>query len=192
MTSAKRGLRAQVAAARRQVTEAVHTAEAIAIAARVSDLVEPGDTVCAYAPVGSEPGSVAMLDALHSRAARVLLPVARTSDDGTPLPLAWAEYQPGTLVAAQLGLLEPTGPVLPPDTLAGARVVFVPALAADRRGVRLGRGAGFYDRSLPLADPAARLVVIVRDEELFDEIPAEAHDVRMTDVLTPSGVITVL
>lgn len=180
-----------MAAARRQVTEAVHTAEANAIAARIADLIEPGDTVCAYVPIGTEPGSVAMLDALHSKAARVLLPIARKSDDGTPLPLAWAEYHPGRLVRAQLGLLEPAGPVLPPDTLARARVVFVPALAADRRGVRLGRGAGFYDRSLPLAVPSARFVVIVRDQELLDEIPAEEHDVRMTDVLTPSGVITV-
>ncbi len=64
-------------------------------------------------------------------------------------------------------------------------MVFVPALAVDRAGVRLGRGAGFYDRSLPLADPAARLVAVVRDDELVDEIPAEPHDVRMTHALTP-------
>ena len=63
--------------------------------------------------------------------------------------------------------------------------VFVPALAVDRAGVRLGRGAGFYDRSLPLADPAARLVAVVRDDELVDELPAEPHDVRMTHALTP-------
>ena len=46
--------------------------------------------------------------------------------------------------------------------------MLVPALAVDRRGVRLGRGAGFYDRSLPLAAPAARLVAVVRDDELVD------------------------
>ena len=61
----------------------------------------------------------------------------------------------------------------------------MPALAVDRAGVRLGRGAGFYDRSLPLADPAARLVAVVRDDELVDRLPAEPHDVRMTHALTP-------
>jgi 5-formyltetrahydrofolate cyclo-ligase len=55
----------------------------------------------------------------------------------------------------------------------------------DRDGVRLGRGAGFYDRSLPLADPAAQLVAVVRDDELLDRIPADPHDVRMTHALTP-------
>ncbi|MGH3580223.1 MAG: 5-formyltetrahydrofolate cyclo-ligase, partial [Mycobacterium sp.] len=68
--------------------------------------------------------------------------------------------------------------------------VLVPALAVDRRGNRLGRGAGFYDRALPLADPDARLIAVVRDDELLDEVPAEPHDVAMTHMLTPGlGVV---
>ncbi|WP_019731575.1 5-formyltetrahydrofolate cyclo-ligase, partial [Mycobacterium avium] len=64
-------------------------------------------------------------------------------------------------------------------------LVLVPALAVDRRGVRLGRGRGFYDRSLGDRDPRARLVALVRDAELLDELPAEPHDVPMTHALTP-------
>ena len=71
-------------------------------------------------------------------------------------------------------------------------VVLVPALAVDRIGVRLGRGAGFYDRSVPLAAPGARLVAVVRDDELVEQLPAEPHDVRMTHALTPSGGLTAL
>ncbi|WP_307846232.1 5-formyltetrahydrofolate cyclo-ligase, partial [Rhodococcus sp. CX] len=67
-----------------------------------------------------------------------------------------------------------------------------PALAVDRRGVRLGRGAGFYDRTLHLADPSARLIAVVRDEELVDELPEDPHDIRMTHALTPSGGLTAL
>jgi 5-formyltetrahydrofolate cyclo-ligase len=69
--------------------------------------------------------------------------------------------------------------------VADAAVVFVPALAVDRTGVRLGRGAGFYDRTLSLAHSSARLVAVVRDDELVGEIPAEPHDVPMTHALTP-------
>ena len=133
-----------------------------------------------------------MLDALHRTGVRVLLPVAVTGDDGAPLPLSWGEYRPGELVAARFGLLEPAGRRLPAAALAEAGLVIVPALAVDRRGARLGRGAGFYDRSLPLRDPAARLIAVVRDDELLDEVPAEPHDVRMTDALTPGrGVVAV-
>src|SRR4029077_10013888 len=67
-----------------------------------------------------------------------------------------------------------------------------PALAVDGAGVRLGRGAGFYDRSLPLAAPTARLVAVVRDDELVDRLPAEPHEVRMTHALTPNGGLVAL
>jgi 5-formyltetrahydrofolate cyclo-ligase len=152
--------------------------------------VSSGSTVCAYIPVGTEPGSVEMLDMLLRRSGRVLLPVARTTEDGTTLPLRWGEYRPGALIAGPWGLLEPSAPALPESALAEATLVIVPALAVDRRGVRLGRGRGFYDRSLGGRDPRARLVAMVRDMEFVDELPAEAHDVPMTHVITPRrGVI---
>jgi 5-formyltetrahydrofolate cyclo-ligase len=191
MTSTKDRLRRELITARRTVAEAVHAAEATALSRHILDLAAKG-TVCAYVPVGLEPGSVAMLDTLRRAGTRVLLPMAVTDADGTPLPLCWGEYRPGELVAARFGLLEPGGSRLPAATLAEAGLVIVPALAVDRRGVRLGRGAGFYDRSLPLRDPAARLMAVVRDDELLDEVPAEPHDVRMTDALTPGrGVVAV-
>ena len=64
-------------------------------------------------------------------------------------------------------------------------MILVPALAVDRSGVRLGRGGGYYDRSLPLRAPGARLIAVVRDDELVAELPGEPHDVRMTHALTP-------
>jgi 5-formyltetrahydrofolate cyclo-ligase len=187
MTGTKSELRRQLINARRNVVEAVRFTDANALATHMVEAVTGTDVVCAYVPVGTEPGTVAMLDSLATNAARVLLPLARHDDHGTPLPLSWADYHPGELIAAEYGLREPAGPALSPYTIAEATVVFVPALAADRRGVRLGRGAGFYDRSLPFARPDARLIAVVRDDELFDELPAEPHDVRMAHVLTPGG-----
>ena len=155
------------------------------MADHVNALVNSGGTVCAYVPVGAEPGSIKMLDALLRQADRVLLPVARTTAEDSAVALQWGEYQPGHLVAARFGLLEPPGPWLPPAALAEASVVLVPALAVDRTGARLGRGRGFYDRTLVLRDPHARLIAVIRDEELLDEVPHEAHDVPMTHALTP-------
>lgn len=134
--------------------------------------------VCCYLPVGSEPGSVAMVDAIR---ARVLLPVVTGA-----APLDWAEYAGETsLVSGPYGLREPGGPRLGPDAIADADVILVPALAVDRRGVRLGRGAGHYDRSLPRARADAALIGLVRDDELLERLPDEPHDVRMTATLTP-------
>lgn len=149
--------------------------------------VDAGSTVCAYVPVGTEPGSIEMVDVLLRRSGRVLLPVASTGADNAPLPLRWAEYRPGALTRGRWGLLEPPEPWLPASVLTEARLVFVPALAVDRVGVRLGRGQGFYDRSLGERNPCARLIAVVRDAELVDELPAEPHDVAMTHALTPRG-----
>ncbi len=185
-------LREQLLRARRLLAPATREAEALALAQHIATLPNPVDTVCAYVPVGTEPGSIALLDVLRATSARVLLPVAVNSADGTALPLLWGEYRPGELVAARYGLLEPAGVRLPPQTLSEAAIVLVPALAVDRRGGRLGRGAGFYDRSLPLRDPRARLIAVVRDDELVAELPVEPHDVPMTDAVTPAAGITAL
>lgn len=180
-------LREQLLRGRRLLSPAAHQAEALALAQHITTVPKISGTVCAYVPIGTEPGSVELLEALRTLAERVLLPVATNSADGVPLPLLWGEYRPGQLVAARFGLLEPAGPALPAETLSEAAVIVVPALAVDRRGGRLGRGAGFYDRSLPLRDPAAHLVAVVRDEELVEELPVESHDVRMTHAVTPGG-----
>jgi 5-formyltetrahydrofolate cyclo-ligase len=182
----KHRLREQLLAARARVAPAVHGAEARALCSHVPAVAGGETTVAAYVPIGSEPGSVELLDVLLRAGSRVLLPVARTAADGTPLPLRWGEYRPGTLTAARFGLLEPPPPWLSPATLASAEVLLVPALAVDRHGVRLGRGAGFYDRSLHLRAPSARLVAVVRDDELVEQLPVEPHDVRMTHALAPA------
>ena len=185
-------MRERLLAARRSVADDIRADEARSLTAHLDAAVSSGSIVCAYVPVGDEPGSLEMLDALLRRAGRVLLPVARTTADDSPVALQWGEYRPGQLVAARFGLLEPAGPWLPATTLAEASVVLVPALAVDRTGVRLGRGRGFYDRTLVHRDPRARLIAVIRDEELLEELPHEPHDVAMTHALTPGrGLIEV-
>ncbi|OZM73490.1 5-formyltetrahydrofolate cyclo-ligase [Amycolatopsis antarctica] len=167
---------------RRAVTpDAARVADAGRLAVTARGLAGSG-TVCAYVPFGSEPGSTALLDALAHSGARVLLPVIPS----TPGPLEWAEYTgPSSLVPGRLrGVLEPAGPRLGSTAPATADRVLLPALAVDRVGVRLGRGAGYYDRSLAFS-PNVELIAVVRDTELVDRLPAEPHDVRMHAALTP-------
>jgi 5-formyltetrahydrofolate cyclo-ligase len=162
-------------------------AGALARAAVAAASSFPGP-VCCYLPLPSEPGSPAMLDALHAAGHQVLLPVVppdRSVADG-PSALYWAPYLGGhALVDGPMGLRQPAAGWRGPAAIADAALVLVPALAVDRRGVRLGRGAGWYDRTLPLARRGAPLVAMVRDEEVVEALPAEPHDVRMTHVLTP-------
>jgi 5-formyltetrahydrofolate cyclo-ligase len=171
--------RQRLLAARRSlsVTERAELAKSLVNRVRAV----PGATVCAFVPVGAEPGSVELLDALVADGRRVLLPVVSGAG-----PLDWARYRGReSLVAGPHGLREPAGPRAGPAAIGSADLVLVPALAVDHRGVRLGRGGGHYDRSLPLATPGAALVAVVRDDEVVPVLPAEPHDVPMTAVLTP-------
>ncbi len=183
----KHGWRTHLLAARRALPPSVQAVEAAALLAHVrgllaSGLVNRGDVVCAYVPQQHEPGGVDLLDLLRSSGVQVLLPVTPAQ----PGPLDWAAHtgSDGLVVAAR-GLREPAGVRLGPAAVGLATMVLVPALAVDTKGTRLGRGAGFYDRTLPAADPAAALVGVVRDTELVATLPVGAHDVRLRWALTP-------
>lgn len=133
----------------------------------------PAGRVAAYVSSGTEPGTRALLTRLPD----VLLPVLLPDGD-----LDWAVYD-GNLVAGRRGLLEPTGPRLGRDAVAGCGLVVVPALAVDRRGVRLGRGGGSYDRAL--SRTGGRVVAALHAGELVDRLPAEPHDRRVDAVVLP-------
>nr|WP_296774037.1 5-formyltetrahydrofolate cyclo-ligase [Rhodococcus sp. (in: high G+C Gram-positive bacteria)] len=173
--------RRRILAERRSVGAPERAEESLKLCHAAAKSARGTRAVAAYIPVGSEPGSLDLLDALRLETPLVLVPVARE-----PGPLHWAEYTGrDSLRAAPYGLSEPTGAVLDPETLSQCSVVFVPALAVDFRGVRLGRGAGFYDRTLDLVEPDIPIVAIVRDGELVEKLPEEPHDRRASHALTP-------
>lgn len=144
-----------------------------------------GPVIAAYAPAGTEPGGPDLPEALRRilvPPARLWLPVLREDHD-----LDWADYT-GTLAAGRLGLREPPGSRLGPGAITRASVLVVPAVAVDRRGVRLGRGGGSYDRVLARTSPGTTVVALLHDGELRDhDLPAEPHDRRVPAAITPGA-----
>ncbi len=135
--------------------------------------------VAGYLPLPSEPMHPGLAVMLQQAGTRVLLPLTRPD-----APVDWAEYS-DDVRRGRFGIDEPTGPPLGSDAVKLADAVLVPALLVDARGVRLGRGGGHYDRTLP--GLPGELIAVVFDDEWVLELPAEEHDVPMTAVVTPSG-----
>ncbi|MEV6945504.1 5-formyltetrahydrofolate cyclo-ligase [Streptomyces sp. NPDC051172] len=189
----KRMLRREFLAVRNRLTADDVRESADALARRALGLPELAHarTVAAYVSVGSEPGTLALLDALRERGVRVLLPALLPDND-----LDWGAYAgEGSLARIQHGgkmaLFEPAGERLGPGAVTGADVVLLPGLAVDARGMRLGRGGGSYDRvltRLERADAHPALVVLLYDSEVVGHVPEEAHDRPVHAVVTPSGV----
>ena len=76
-----------------------------------------------------------------------------------------------------------------PIRTATLTAVIVPGLAFDRRGHRLGRGAGVYDRFLATLAPNTLRIGVIPDAQLVDALPTEPHDVPMHLVVTEKRVI---
>ncbi|GAA5116460.1 hypothetical protein GCM10023212_03100 [Luteolibacter yonseiensis] len=87
----------------------------------------------------------------------------------------------GDLVPGSFGILEPAEnageiPVLEIDAF------LCPGLAFDKRGGRLGRGRGFYDRVLANARPDSLNIGVCHDFQMVDDTFSEPHDVFMDKV----------
>lgn len=146
----------------------------------LADLPPPcGAAVSGFWPLAGEIDIRPLLLALHRRGHAVLLP--ETPARGRPL--IFRHWQPGAPMRRErFGTLCPEGPVGTPDWL------FVPLLAFDRSGRRLGYGGGYYDRTLA-GLPGARAIGCAFAAQELDAVPADGHDVRLDAVATERGVI---
>ena len=94
-------------------------------------------------------------------------------------------YEETRLELGSFHIEEPTGDdVVDVDDI---ELMVIPAVAFDRKGNRLGRGKGFYDRLLSTSK--ATKIGVGYEFQLFDSIPSEPHDVAMDMVITQKTLI---
>jgi 5-formyltetrahydrofolate cyclo-ligase len=188
LAAAKAALRAELLAARRSLPAEQRAGAGSSL--RDAILAEPeaqmAGTVAAYLSVGTEPDTRGLVFALWKRGSYVLLPVLRPDGD-----LDWASYEgPDSVGPGPRGLLEPTEPPRGVTAITSADLIIVPALAVDRRGIRLGRGGGSYDRALARVGPAILTVALLYDGELRAEVPGGPGDVAVRAAACPAEGIT--
>ncbi len=80
----------------------------------------------------------------------------------------------------------PPGAPEVPDPEIGA--ILVPGLAFDRSGIRLGHGAGYYDRLLARFSGRIPLVGVGPSSIVVGHLPSADHDVALTHLVTESGI----
>ncbi|MGO4833801.1 5-formyltetrahydrofolate cyclo-ligase [Rhizobiaceae sp. 2RAB30] len=145
--------------------------------------VEPGAVVSGFWPMRSEVDIRPMMFALREMGARLALPAIldkttivfrELTREGRLVDMGFGTYGPGE----EAEVLDPS-------------VMLVPLAAFDRRGHRIGYGAGYYDRAIARLQTnghAPRLIGIAFDCQEVAEVPDEAHDVIIGEILTETGL----
>lgn len=110
----------------------------------------PGKIVAGYIAIGSEVNPAALLTKAHKMGCDIALPHVTSKT----APMRFLRWTPGDdLVPGPFGLQQPAedAPLCTPD------VVLAPLVAFDARLMRLGQGAGHYDRALSQLDQAVAI-----------------------------------
>ena len=165
-----------------------HTPEALAeLSAEALSRLEATQTFQSAACIAlyyALPGEVQTADFVerwHGRK-RILLPIVQ-GDDLVLRPYAGSE----SLHKGAYDIWEPSLDDRTEATVPKPDLIIVPGIAFDRRLNRLGRGRGYYDRLL--SDLTLPCIGLAFSFQLFDQIPVDTHDRRMTAVVTDREVL---
>jgi 5-formyltetrahydrofolate cyclo-ligase len=178
----------KIALARRDALPSdVRAAAAQAIAERPFPIVVPGGAIVSgFMPLKSEINPLPLLRKLADAGAQLALPVVA----GQGRPLTMRAYAFGdTLAPGVWGIREPK----PEAAEVFPDILIVPLLAFDRRGHRLGYGAGYYDMTitaLRARKPVTAVGIAFAQQEIA-EVPTTPRDARLDLVLTENETVVI-
>lgn len=182
----KAALRAQMIARRDQMTaeerelacERICSSALAALQSIAEASTETGGVVAMYSAKGSEV-DISRVDA---EARRLGLDVAYPRVVTGQRWLAFHRARAEELVLARFGLREPS-PATPELQLSEIRAFFVPGLAFDESGARLGWGRGYYDHTFARSPRALRLG-LAYECQVVDRVPRAEHDIPLHELFT--------
>jgi 5-formyltetrahydrofolate cyclo-ligase len=184
-TNDKSAIRQDILSRRDALSDAERARMSAALAEQAlpfSPLIHDGP-VSGFWPIRSEVDPRPLMRVFARHGAKLCLPVVRKSG------LVFRAYAFGDALApGGFGLSEPfeTEPEVRP------RLMLAPLAAFDRRGDRIGYGAGHYDRAIArfLGDGQPLTIVgLAFSLQEVERVPAEPHDRRLDWILTEREVI---
>lgn len=157
--------------------------KSVRICTTLENVLEGIDPVMVYVSKPLEVNTLHLIEYLIAGRGRVIVPVIER--ETVSLRLSWLE-NPSVLVESTFHVHEPIGHEIPasPDDV---RAAIIPVLGFDRKGNRLGYGAGYYDRFLAQYPHILRIGLAFACQET-PVIPCEANDIKMDLILTENGM----
>lgn len=143
------------------------------------------NSVMVYLSMKSEVETSELIESLCSWGRQIIAPVVDTKS-GQLIPRCVQNLEKD-LVTHRFGMLEPNTncPIFPPDQL---QLIFVPGIAFDSDGYRLGYGKGFYDRFLPTCPNAIAIGIAFQVQIVKDTYPQQ-WDIPVQHIFTEEGML---
>ncbi len=143
------------------------------------DKVKIGKCFLFYYPIKGEPDILPLVQSFIRSGKCIAFPVVEGDEIIAVKVNGLSNFRKGAF-----GVYEPSyGEHIDEDSI---DVVFVPGLAFDKDGFRIGFGKGFYDRFLRKV--TAFKIGIAFDFQIFDRIPRDEWDVPVDIVVTPNHI----
>lgn len=142
--------------------------------ADISSAISSGAAIAVYLATPDELDLGLFISAALDRGARLAAP----RWNGETYELASFDSL-SSLCPGPHSILEPNASA----PLSDASIWLIPGLAFTRNGVRLGYGGGWYDRMLENAARGRTLLGISYGFQVVDSLPAEDHDILMTEIV---------
>lgn len=140
-----------------------------------------------YVNIRSEVRTIPLIDQLiRSGSKSVLIPFCRNDDLEVFHLKSWEQLE-----RRSFGILEPNdseiekqGTEFPTPELA-----LIPGTGFDQQRNRIGYGRGHFDRFIQSQIPDVYRIGLAFEDQLFEELPLEPHDIPMDEIVTDSGII---
>ena len=143
------------------------------------------DVILLYAPIKSEIDVMPIFELALSRGKRVAFPRCNIEERTMKFHFVSSSDD---LESGAYGIREPKEnlPVYDPETSTGGAICFVPALAFDVYGYRLGYGKGYYDKFMDVFKGST--IGVAYTSQILPSLPKGRFDKHCDALITEKGI----
>ena len=141
-------------------------------------------TIAGYYPIPGEIDDLPFLTYCHEQGFTCGLPYIIHSN----APLTFKTWRPCDIL--RKGMYDIPAPSIEAENVV-PDIILAPLIAFDKECYRLGKGGGFYDRTLTKLrkDHAILAIGLAYDQQEIEHVIREAHDEKLDYIVTPTRVL---
>jgi len=148
------------------------------------ELIRNGETVMVFTSKEKEVNTEPLIHSLFEQGNPVVVPIIEKEE--ISLRLSYLRDF-SALVPSTFGVPEPIGSEIPAEAR-DIGTIILPMLGFDRKGGRIGYGAGYYDRFLSKNGKMRKIGVAFACQEV-DSLPVDENDMPMDYIITEDGIV---